>query len=342
MSAHRTVEVLAGPIGLRVTRRAVVVNSALLILIGALLVGALVLGRSGLGFDDLLALMRGEGSRKQELVFSWRAPRALASVLFGACLGISGAMFQAITRNALGSPDVIGINSGAYTGVIVVLMAGGSGYAATAAGAVVGCTLAALTVFVLAYRQGMAGFRLIVVGIAVSAVLTSVNHWFSVRADLDEALQAAIWGAGSLGGITWTPLVATLCAFALMLPVLPVIAHRMRELELGDDVAAAQGVDVERTKLLMVLVGVFSTAIVTAVAGPIAFIALAAPQIARRLCRAPSLSLTGSALVGAVVLAASDLIAQYLLAGARPPVGVVTVTVGGLYLIWLLLRESAR
>src|SRR5699024_6105664 len=139
-------------------------------------------------------------------------------------------------------------------------MVGGSGFAQLAFGAVVGCTVAALAVFFLAYRQGMAGFRLIVVGIAISAVLTSFNHWFSVQADLDEAMQAAIWGAGTLADMTWAPLAATAAVAAVLTVTLPMLAHRTRQLDLGDDAAAALGVDVERTKLLMVLIGVVFTA----------------------------------------------------------------------------------
>ncbi|NLG47901.1 iron chelate uptake ABC transporter family permease subunit [Gordonia sp. (in: high G+C Gram-positive bacteria)] len=303
---------------------------------------SLSLGRSGLEVADLLALVSGNASPRDQLILGWRAPRALAAVVFGACLGISGAFFQSLTGNALGSPDVIGLSSGAYTGVIVVLMVGGSGFLQVALGAVIGCTVAAVAVFLLAYKQGLAGFRLIVVGIAVSATLTSFNHWFSVSADLDEAMRAAIWGAGSLAGIRWGPLAAVVAVALVLTTMLPPIAHRMRQLELGEDTAAALGVEVERTKLAMVLIGVVFTAVVTAVAGPIAFVALAAPQIAKRLCRSPSLSLTSSALVGAAVLSTADIVAVHLLADARPPVGVVTVTLGGLYLVWLLLREAEK
>ncbi len=327
---------------MRFTWRAVVVNSLLAAMLVATVLLALGLGRSGLSLSDMAALATGDATSRQQLIFSWRAPRALAAIVFGACLGVSGALFQALTRNALGSPDVIGLNSGAYTGVIVVLMVGGSGFAQLALGAVAGCTVAALAIFFLAYKHGMAGFRLIVVGIAVSAVLTSFNHWFSVQADLDEAREAAIWGAGTLADMTWEPLAVTTLVAALLALLLPALSYRVRQLDLGDDTAAALGVDVERTKLVMVLVGVVFTAIVTAVAGPIAFIALAAPQIAKRMTRSPALSLVGSALVGATLLAAADVIAVHLLGEARPPVGVVTVTLGGLYLVWLLVRETAK
>nr|WP_246372430.1 iron chelate uptake ABC transporter family permease subunit [Gordonia humi] len=305
----------------------------------ACVIASMMLGRTGLSMADLVGLLTGDAPGRVRLVFDWRAPRALAAVVFGACLGISGALFQSLTRNALGSPDVIGLNAGAYTGVIVVLMVGGAGFGELAAGAVAGSVVAAATVFLFAYRKGLAGFRLIIVGIAISAILSSFNQWFAVRADLDESMRAAIWGAGSLHGITWTPLVATTAIAAVAACALGPLAHSIRAFELGEETAASLGVRVERVKLAMVLVGVVFTAIVTAVAGPIAFVSLAAPQIARRLTKSPSLSITGSALVGAGVLAVGDLTAQHLLGDVSPPVGAVTVTLGGLYLIWLLLRE---
>ncbi|MGO3325390.1 FecCD family ABC transporter permease [Gordonia sp. (in: high G+C Gram-positive bacteria)] len=320
-------------------RRAAAVHLSMLAVIVTCVGVSLTIGRTGLSVADLTDLLIGDGSARDRLVFDWRAPRALAAPVFGACLGVSGVIFQSLTRNALGSPDVIGLNSGAYTGVIVVLMVGGSGFGAVAVGAVVGSIVAALAVFVFAYRGGLAGFRLIIVGIAVSAILASFNHWFSVRADLDESMRAAIWGAGSLNGMTWTPL-ASVTAIALVLAcTLGPLAHAMRAFELGEETAASLGVHVERMKLSMIVVGVVFTAIVTAVAGPIAFVSLAAPQIAKRLTRNPSLSITGSALVGAAVLAIGDLTAQHLLGDVSPPVGAVTVTLGGIYLIWLLLRE---
>lgn len=335
---------VAGPVVARYRLRAAAVNLAVALVILVCLGLALVLGRYGLSWAEVWQALTIQGGRKVELTADRRIRRALAAVVFGACLGISGMIFQSLTRNPLGSPDVIGLNSGAYTGVVAVMLFGGSGYAATAFGAVGGSLVAAAAVFALSYRHGVDGFRLIIVGIAVGAILTSLNNWFAVKADLDEAMRAAIWGAGSLAGVTWTPLLAATAVALGAAVALPVLTQRISQLELGDDAAAALGLRVERTRTLMVFVGVVYTAAVTAIAGPIAFIALAAPQIARRL-HGPGSSLTvvGSALIGALLLSVADLVAQYLLPGdTRLPVGAVTVVLGGTYLIWLLIRENGR
>ena len=129
------------------------------------------------------------------VVVDWRLPRALLAALFGAALGLSGAIFQSLTRNALGSPDVIGFNMGSYTGVLIVMLAGGSGFLLIASGAVAGGLITALLVYLFAYQSGVQGFQLIIIGIALSAMLGSLNTWIIVKADVAFAMQAAVWGA---------------------------------------------------------------------------------------------------------------------------------------------------
>ncbi|PCG81955.1 iron ABC transporter permease [Streptomyces sp. WZ.A104] len=334
----------AGPLSLRATRRAVVVCGLLGITLVALALWAFTLGSYPLSLGDLTAVMSGTARNSvRTVVLEWRAPRIVAAVLFGAALAVGGAIFQSLTRNPLGSPDVIGFTTGSYTGVVVMLLVGASSYPALAAGALAGGLVTALVVYLLAFRRGVRGFRLIIVGIAVGALLSSVNTWFSVKADVDTALRAAVWGAGSLSAIGWPAVMMAAALTAGVALAAPVAQRRMRRLELGDDTATMLGVPVERTKLLLVVLGVTATAAVTAAAGPIAFVALAAPQIARRLTgRGTSVDLVGSALVGAVLLLGADIAAQHAIPGVILPTGAVTVCVGGAYLLVLLVRESRR
>ncbi|MBH0247053.1 iron chelate uptake ABC transporter family permease subunit, partial [Streptomyces cavourensis] len=273
----------AGTLSLKVTRRAVAVCGVLALALVALALWAFTLGSYPLTLTDLAAVASGTADTGvRTVVLEWRAPRIVAAVLFGAALAVGGAVFQALTRNPLGSPDVIGFTTGSYTGVVLTLLAGASSYAALAAGALAGGLLTALTVYLLAFRRGVRGFRLIIVGIAVGALLSSVNTWFSVKAEVDTALRAAVWGAGSLSAIGWPAVLMASALLAAVALAAPVAQHRLRRLELGDETATTMGVPVERTKLLLVVLGVAATAAVTAAAGPIAFVALAAPQIARR------------------------------------------------------------
>ncbi|WP_326674646.1 FecCD family ABC transporter permease [Streptomyces sp. NBC_01257] len=282
------------------------------------------------------------GTDHSVVIRDWRLPRVLAGLVFGAALGVAGALFQNLTRNPMGSPDVIGLDAGAYTGALVALTVLSGTSAQLAAGSVLGGLLVAAAIYLLSYRQGFSGMRLVVIGIAVNAMVTAVNSWIVLRADLEVAIAAVGWSAGSLNGVGWEDLGIPFTVIAVLLALMTVRAHAMHQASLGDAVAVTTGVALDRLRVLMVLVGVGCTATVTAVAGPIAFIALAAPQIGRRLAGAAGVPLLPAALTGAVLLLGADLIAQMLLAPVALPVGVVSTAIGGCYLIWLLTKEVRR
>lgn len=261
--------------------------------------------------------------------------------MFGAALGVSGAAFQSLIRNPLASPDIIGFSAGSYSGALVVIILIHGSYLQLAAGALIGGIATAVVVYLLAWRGGVQGFRLIIVGIAISAMLTSLNTWLMLNAKLKVAMSAAAWGAGSLTGTSWGQALIGSGVILLLLGVLAVFSPALKQLELGDDAARATGARVERVRVVVLVLGVALTATVTAAAGPIVFVALAAPQIARRLARSPGVTLAPAAFTGALLLAAADVTAQNLLP-VELPVGVVTVVAGGGYLVWLLIREVRR
>jgi iron complex transport system permease protein len=184
-------------------------------------------------------------------------------------------------------------------------------------------------------------FRLIIVGIGVAAMLSALNSWMIREADLAVAMAAAIWGAGSLNGLGVEQLVPVALVLGVLFPLTLLLSRPMRQLELGEDAARASGIDAGRTRGLMMLCGVALTAIVTASAGPISFIALCAPQVARRITHSAGVPLLGSALTGALLLLVADWVAQHAFA-VQLPVGVMTVSIGGLYFLWLLIREGRK
>jgi iron complex transport system permease protein len=327
---------------MRIDLRSLVIGLAL---VGVVLVVALVALATGsyqLGIDQVVsALTGGESGLVREIVVEWRLPRVTATVVFGAALGVSGAIFQSSMRNPLASPDVIGFSSGSYTGALVVILVTGGSYLQLAAGALLGGMATAVLVYVLAYRRGVQGFRLIIVGIGVSAMLRSLNTWLILRADLDQALSAAAWGAGSLNGVSWDQVVVGGAVIVMLLVLAGMLSRPMRQMELGDDAAASQGVRVSSARLALIVVGVALTATVTAASGPIAFVSLLAPQIARRLTRTAGITLAPAACVGALLLGIADFVAQHI-APTPLPVGVITVMVGGGYLGWLLFTETRR
>ncbi|MCK2022105.1 iron chelate uptake ABC transporter family permease subunit [Microbacterium sp. kSW2-24] len=324
-----------------VHRRGLLVGgvTALGILVLALL--ALCLGDYPLSLPEVTAALFSDQGFASRIVVEWRLPRIVAAIVFGAALGASGALFQTLTRNPLGSPDVIGFSTGAYTGAILVITLAGGSVITVSIGALAGGLMTALVVYMLAWRNGVQGFRLIIVGIAVTAILSSLNTYLLLRAQTEVAMTASIWGAGSLSLVGWDDVGVAIGPLAVLLVLTLLVSGPLRQLELGDDAARAHGVRTERTRLLVMVVGVALIAIVTAVSGPIAFIALAAPQIARRLTSGAGIPIGTSAMVAAFLLLAADAIAQHVVPGSVP-VGIVTVVIGGVYLVTLLVHEARK
>ncbi|MCI1031026.1 iron-enterobactin ABC transporter permease [Raoultella terrigena] len=319
--------------------------SCFILIVASVLVSLWGLG-SGLvplRVEQVISALLGDAPRNITMVVTeWRLPRVLMALLIGAALGVSGAIFQSLMRNPLGSPDVMGFNTGAWSGVLVAMVLFGQNLTAIALAAMVGGVLTALLVWLLAWRNGIETFRLIIIGIGIRAMLVAFNTWLLLRASLETALSAGLWNAGSLNGLTWGKTWPSAPLIVLMLACSVLLVRRMRLLEMGDDTACALGVRVERSRLLLMLVGVVLTAAATALAGPISFIALVAPHIARRLSGTARWGLTQSALCGALLLALADYSAQRLFMPYQLPVGVVTVSLGGIYLIALLIQESRK
>ncbi|WAH53705.1 iron-enterobactin ABC transporter permease [Pseudescherichia vulneris] len=292
---------------------------------------------------QVLAAFTGDAPRGVALVVNeWRLPRVLMALLIGGALGISGAIFQSLMRNPLGSPDVMGFNTGAWSGVLVAMVLYGQDLTAIAFAAMAGGILTSLVVWALAWRNGIETFRLIIIGIGVRAMLIAFNTWLLIKASLETAFTAGLWNAGSLNGLTWAKTWPSAPILLLMFICATLLVRRMRLLEMGDDSACALGVSVERSRLLLMLVAVVLTAAATALAGPISFVALVAPHIARRISGTARWGLTQAALCGALLLLAADLCAQRLFIPYQLPVGVVTVSLGGIYLIALLIKESRK
>lgn len=331
-----------GRVAVRLDARSVVVCASLAMVIAGLSVLAMMTGSYPLSPAQVIsALTGGENGLVREIVVEWRLPRVLAAVVFGAALGVSGAVFQSLLRNPLADPGIIGFAEGSYTGALIVILVINGSYAQLVGGALFGGMATALLVYLLAYRRGVQGFRLIIVGIGVSAMLASLNTWLILKADLDDAMSAAAWNAGSLNGVGWNQVVIGSVCIAVLLVLAAIASRSMRQMELGDDAAASQGVRIAPARLGLIVVGVALTATVTAASGPIAFISLVAPQIARRLARTAGITLIPAAFVGALLCLASDYIAQHI-APTPLPVGIITVMLGGGYLGWLLFTEARR
>nr|WP_225955064.1 iron chelate uptake ABC transporter family permease subunit [Kibdelosporangium phytohabitans] len=322
--------------------RTVRVTVALVVLAAALAVLGLCQGAVWVAPGDVLAALAGRGD-SAIVVVQWRLPRVVGALAFGAALALAGAVIQDQTRNPLGSPDMLGIDAGAYTGALLVITSAGSVAAGLLSGAAMaGGLLTALLVYGLSMRSGTNRGKLIVVGIAVNAMLTAINAWIVLRAELEVAIAATGWSAGSLNGLGWDDLSVPLLVIGVLAATLAVLSRSMNQATIGDEVAVATGVRLRPLRLVTVLAAVGCTTTVTAVTGPIVFIALAAPQIGRRLFGTSGAGLLPAALTGGVLLLIADVMSQLLLAPIALPVGVVTTAVGGTYLLWLLILQVRR
>lgn len=334
----------AGPWRFRFHRRAAVTSTVVVIGLLAASAGGLLLGDYGIPADQVLAALAGRARDPLASYFvtEIRAPRVVGALLVGSALGASGAIFQTVSGNALGSPDIIGFSTGAATGALLQIIVLGGDTRAVAVGAVAGGLATAALVYALAWRRGVAGFRLVLVGIGIGAALGALNQLLVVRASLVAAQTAAQWLAGSLNTVLW-PRVTLLGSCLVVLAALGVAVFRpLLVAPLGDEISAALGVRVQQARSLAVLVGVVAIAVATATTGPIAFVALAAPHVFRRVARAPGFGLAGPALMGALMVLISDLLAQRLFAPTQLAVGVVTGALGGIYLVVLLATEWRR
>lgn len=269
------------------------------------------------------------------IVLDLRLPTAATGLGVGLALGVAGLVFQRMLNNPLASPDFVGISSGASFFAVTTILFTTSGALVVSGMALLGALLTALAVYLLAWRDGITGYRFILIGIGLTEMFVALTGYSIAKADLYDAREAMTWLVGSVGSAGAFELRVLLVAVAVLLPVVFVLARQLGVLELGDDAAKALGLRVERLRLVLLILAVVLVALATAAAGPVAFVALISGPVAVRLVGSGAASLPAAAMVGAVIVLAADLVAQHLLPVALPT-GVVTGAVGAPYLIWLL------
>jgi iron complex transport system permease protein len=363
LSGRRALRV--GPVSTVWRPRALAVGTGVTAVAALLLVLGVGRGDFALPVGEVVRVLAGGGDEvNRVVVLELRLPRALTGALVGLALGISGALTQAVARNPLASPDLLGITAGASTAAVtlIVLGAGAAGAAGTADAATAGATgaavelltllglpLAALVgalvtaaaVYLLAWREGIDGLRLALVGLGFSALGTAATSYLLLRADLAQATQATVWLTGSLNARGWEHVVPLAWATLIVLALLAAGRRHLTVLQFGHDTVRALGVRVQLSLALVVLAAVVLAAAATAAAGPVAFVALMAPQIALRLVRSAGPPPLVSGLTGAALVLAADLVARTVLP-VELPVGIVTAAVGAPYLLYLLVAHNRR
>lgn len=296
-------------------------------------------GPLGVGLADLVATAEGNPDTTTRFVLErLRGPRVLVAIGVGIALGLSGALFQTVTRNPLGSPDVIGLGAGAGAGVALATLFW-PGAIPAPVGAVAG---AAVAIGVVHFSTGL-GFaspaRVIITGIGVAAMSLAITQYVVAVALRDSASQLAAYLVGTLGTRNFQHVLIIVLALLVLVPLVMMLSHRLVPMDMGDQLADALGSHAVATRTWAIVLSVLLAASAVSVAGPIAFVALTAPHIARRMTRAPGPNLVVSAFTGAVIMLVSDLLVQQSPWFEGLPVGVITAGVGGVYLGYLLVTE---
>ncbi|WP_440708583.1 FecCD family ABC transporter permease [Herbiconiux sp. YIM B11900] len=321
-------------------RRAVIGVLAALILIAFAV--TLMVGQTFYPPADVIGVLLGQDvSGATFTVGRLRLPRAVLAVLAGLCFGLGGVTFQTMLRNPLASPDIIGISAGASAAAAFAIITLSLGAAQVSVFAIVVGLAVALLVYLLSYKSGVVGTRLILIGIGVAAMLDSVTAYVLSQAAQWDLQEAQRWLTGSLNGSSWGQVLPVLVALAVLAPLLLGQSKNLATSQLGDDTASALGVRVDRTRLVVIVTAVGLISFATAAAGPIAFVAFLSGPIAARVVGRGGSMLVPAALVGALLVLVADFVGQFAL-GTRYPVGVVTGVLGAPYLIYLIIRTNRR
>jgi iron complex transport system permease protein len=332
------VRLLGGRFSGRIHLRSLAVCTSLTVMAVALVCYALSSGSITIPVPDVVSALLGNAADRIEMVvMQWRLPRIGAAVVFGAALGASGAIFQSVTRNPLGSPDVIGFDSGAITGALIAILMFGMGPLGVSTAAIMGGLGTAACV--LAIGRSASGTRLIVAGIALTVTLVAFNQLLIMRADLFDSLRATHWTLGDVDAVGWSRLLPATAAIALALVAVACLSRPARHLEVHGAESVAFGIRPGRIRVALVVVATALVAIPTSIAGPITFVALVSPHLARQLTRRSGLSVGSAACTGAFLLLTADIAIQRLPIDATLPVGVATLVLGGGYFIFLLVQQ---
>jgi len=327
----------------RVRRRRAVMTLGVLLAVLAIAVVTLSVGDYPLAPAELWRTLWGGGERLESyVVFQVRMQRLAMGLLVGACLGAAGALLQGLLRNPLASPDLLGISGGSGLAAVFTLLVLGVTGPVLALAAFAGGVLVAGLLLLAGNRRTDGGYRLILAGVGVSFLCISLTSYLMVRAKLQLAQEALIWLTGSLSSTPWWNVLTILVVAVLALPAVVACARWLPLTQMGAPTAASLGVPPGRVRLLAIVTAVLLTAVTAAFAGPISFIALCAPAIARPLLGHGAVGIGTSAAVGAGLLAASDLVAQFAIPGRSVPVGVVTGALGAVFLLWLLATSKGR
>lgn len=333
-----------GNASVRFDVRLIVAATGLLLVALAALVASVALGEFSIPAIDVVKTLLGAGDQSTNfIVLDLRLPRAMVALLCGAALGLAGAVFQQVTLNPLASPDIVGVSGGASFAAVALIVLGQSSDAwSVPLAALAGALISGALLYGLAWKRGVQGFRLVLVGIGLAAFMQAGVSYVLTEGRIFEVARAYLWMVGSVNGRGWEQVWPLVIALVLFIPVIIVLGRQLDVLQLGDDVARGLGLNVERTRLGLLAAAVVLVGIAVSAAGPVGFVAFLAPHLARRLSPATAgaglLPLAAGA--GAVLVLVSDLVGRLAFSPTEIPVGIVTSVIAAPYFLLLLARAN--
>ncbi|WP_129289041.1 Fe(3+)-hydroxamate ABC transporter permease FhuB [Streptomyces sp. N1] len=337
-----TVVLRGGPFSLLVGRRPALAALGLAALGLLAVVISAYAGQSDLGVSRTLQAVLGQGDRFDVLlVQKFRLGRITAGLVAGAALGLAGCLTQTLARNRLATPELLGVNDGATAAVLFSVTVSAAGtFGAWWAGPL-GALVAVLLVTAVSGGLGQRGYRVLVVGLAMSALASAVTQVIISRRSLNSASSLYVWTSGSLNGRSYSVALPVLAGLCVLVPLALVAARHLAVLRFDDSTASSLGAGPGRVRVLCMLLAVALAGLAVGICGPVGFVALASPVIASRLAGPLRVPLIGSMLTGAVLVVVADTLGRIVFPGTELPVGVVTTVLGGPFLLWVLLGRSA-
>ncbi|MCP1358850.1 FecCD family ABC transporter permease [Aneurinibacillus migulanus] len=322
-------------------RRSIIFSLFFLLLTFILILFSIGIGDFFIAPIDVLKVLLGMGAPEHNLVVqTFRLPRVLTAMLVGACLAVSGAILQGMVRNPLASPDLLGITGGASVAAVAfITVFPAASIRWLPVSALLGAGLVIVLIYFLAWKQGVSTMRLVLIGVGIHSCMSALTTLLLVVSPVYLTSKAMVWLAGSVYGTNWND-VLTLLPWALVfIPLAVLLGRSINVQQLGDDVAQGVGHHVERQRAVLLLVCVALAGAVVAIGGAIGFVALLAPQIARKLV-GPSFGalLPMAALIGSFIVVAGDLIARTALSPLDLPVGIFTSAIGAPFFMYLLYK----
>jgi iron complex transport system permease protein len=348
MTKYISFRAAKGTISFLLDRKAILINVAFLLCLLVVFLISAGMGEQFIQPWDVLNILFGHGSEFEQLIVqSFRMPRILIAILVGMSLAVAGTILQAIVRNPLASPDIIGITGGASVAVVLFLAVfSDKNNSLTVSihwmplSAFIGATVVALLLYMLAWKNGVSPIRLVLVGIGLWALTKALTDLFMILGPIYRASQANIWITGSVYGSSWknvqvlSPITITLLVIAI------VMIRNVNIQELGEEIAIGVGTSIQKQRLSLLLLSTALIGSAVAFAGGIGFVGLMAPHIARRLVGSSFGALLPlSAFIGAILVLTADSIGRTFFLPIEVPAGVFTAAIGAPYFIYLLYKQ---